>query len=619
MAGLRPGAWMLAAFVSALVAAHPVSAGKADLRAAALPAVVIKGLAVREDPLPNHGRSVLEVSCSLFSTGDNTGVAAAWLDLSGTPLPGKVPLSPDPAGGSPAGERRFSARVPIPFLMDTGGYRFSVKAVDSAGGSSAREAGFSVVLARDPDLPAPGSGEFWELLEQVAGVPATPGNRVEILDEPDRALSRRLSLIHGAGSRIFLESYSLVRDEAGGAILDALVDQADRGVDVRVLLNADSQIPLSPVGTLRLAWNSVLSELEGQRGEKLEAGGLADSLVQFLGKKGQGDGGVRLVLFQGLPRDKPESAGPPPYWLADLARTREAQGDPSMLMEKGPGVPGLPLLDYAVHEKILVADGKRAIVGGRNLEERYFSRWVDLDLFLEGPVVDQVCQGFAESFSQAAAWAGREVPAVPSAPAAQPAGNARAAFVHNRPWEGDYSSQAALALAVACSRERVWCGSQFVILPRGVLADALLDAARRGVDVRVITNSLETTSEVAMGAAWLASIPYKEKLLKAGVRIFEVSGDPDPEGRQPYYHGKEFLFDGRLLAVGSYNLSLRSAYVESENLVFVEDAALCARREEAFLSLSSSRARELTLERLAALREQYKGRMALARKLELLF
>ncbi|MFH2099762.1 MAG: phosphatidylserine/phosphatidylglycerophosphate/cardiolipin synthase family protein, partial [Pseudomonadota bacterium] len=333
---------------------------------------------------------------------------------------------------------------------------------------------------------------------------------------------------------------------------------------------------------------------------------------------GQG-GGIHLVLFEGPPEDDEIRAESPPYWLSDLTRQQADPTAPAATPDEGPGLSGLPLLDYAVHEKILVADGKQAVVGGRNLEDRYFSRWLDVDLFLEGPVVAQVCQGFSGSFSQAAGWAGHQRRTGEACPETGAAGDSRAAFVRSRPWEGDFSTMTALALAVSCSRDRIWCGSQYVILPRGVLADALKDAAQRGVDVRIFTNSLETTSQVAMGAAWLASVPYLDELLKAGVRIFELKARPDPDAPQPYYHAKEFLFDGRVLAVGSHNLSLRSAYVESENLVFVGDETLCAQREEAFLRLVGQRARELTLERLAGIREEYKGRISLAKKIELLF
>lgn len=95
------------------------------------------------------------------------------------------------------------------------------------------------------------------------------------------------------------------------------------------------------------------------------------------------------------------------------------------------------------------------------------------------------------------------------------------------------------------------------------MQNALIDAARKGIDVRILTNSYETGQELAMSLCHYISLNYYRDLLAAGVRIYEYGCDPNLK-QKPYYHVKQFIIDGKCVAVGSYNLSLRSAYLESE-------------------------------------------------------
>ena len=88
---------------------------------------------------------------------------------------------------------------------------------------------------------------------------------------------------------------------------------------------------------------------------------------------------------------------------------------------------------------------------------------------------------------------------------------------------------------------------------------------------------------------------------------------------QPYYHVKEFLFDGDLAAVGSFNLSLRSCYVESENLVFVQDKSFCSERENVFLNRINTEASEIKASEIAEFRSQHHRKIELSQRIDLLF
>ncbi len=84
--------------------------------------------------------------------------------------------------------------------------------------------------------------------------------------------------------------------------------------------------------------------------------------------------------------------------------------------------------------------------------------------------------------------------------------------------------------------------------------NCLLRAARRGVNVTLITNSLKSTDQVVVYAAYQRQ---KARLLKSGVKLFEFPG-PDS------LHGKGILIDDRLAMLGSYNFDARSERLNLE-------------------------------------------------------
>ena len=99
----------------------------------------------------------------------------------------------------------------------------------------------------------------------------------------------------------------------------------------------------------------------------------------------------------------------------------------------------------------------------------------------------------------------------------------------------------------------------------------LVAAARRGVDVRVLTNSAQ--SDVKM--TWLAGRSRYETLLAAGVRIYEY--------RPTTMHAKTFVVDGAWSAVGTMNFDNRSLAYNNEVALVALDGAVGATMESLFL------------------------------------
>ena len=143
----------------------------------------------------------------------------------------------------------------------------------------------------------------------------------------------------------------------------------------------------------------------------------------------------------------------------------------------------------------------------------------------------------------------------------------------------------------AKTREQLVLVSPYFI-PGKKGVEALRRVRERGVQVRVVTNSLASTDVVPVFAAYRK---YRRALLEAGVELYEVdpaASRPGPggqgqqaEGDDPAggkraraaLHGKLLVFDCRKFFVGSMNLDPRSAFTNTEVGFVVEAPDLTAR------------------------------------------
>lgn len=94
----------------------------------------------------------------------------------------------------------------------------------------------------------------------------------------------------------------------------------------------------------------------------------------------------------------------------------------------------------------------------------------------------------------------------------------------------------------------------YVVLTKR-MSRALKTAVKRGVRVRIITNSLQTNDEPLAQAAYLND---RKSLIKAGIEIYEFFDELWT------LHSKVALFDERVALIGSFNLDPRSARLNSE-------------------------------------------------------
>jgi cardiolipin synthase C len=118
---------------------------------------------------------------------------------------------------------------------------------------------------------------------------------------------------------------------------------------------------------------------------------------------------------------------------------------------------------------------------------------------------------------------------------------------------------------------------------------SLTTAASRGIQVKVLTNSLAATDIVAVHVGYAR---YRRELLKGGVELYEMKRRSDDEAGQKRLslmgssratlHTKAMMVDGRWAFVGSMNLDPRSANLNTEMGVLVDSPELAGQLREQF-------------------------------------
>lgn len=235
---------------------------------------------------------------------------------------------------------------------------------------------------------------------------------------------------------------------------------------------------------------------------------------------------------------------------------------------------------YAVdHRKILVVDGTVAFVGGYNLGLVYATEWRDTHLRVTGPEAADFAQEFVDFWNRNVARSRR-------------IGHrfARRFEATIGLWTNDamrliFPIRDLYISAIERAEKRIYITNAYFI-PDRVLLSALIDAARRGVDVQILVPW--QSNHVA--ADWAAR-GYFETCLRAGIRIFAY---------QHYMiHAKTCTIDGEWSTLGTANLDRLSEIGNYEINVEVYDAAF-AREMEAMFACDKTNAFELTQERWAA-------------------
>lgn len=358
-------------------------------------------------------------------------------------------------------------------------------------------------------------------------------DRCVLIDSPRDAGLARIKLIEGARERLDIAYFSIESGSSPKLFFGALLEAADRGVEVRILLDGI-----------------------------------------FHGIKGA----MRSVLYTCLlhPRMTLKFYEPPNPFLPWTFNNR-------------------------MHDKYIIADGEWAIIGGRNIGDKYFDPdWYGKKVSHDRDVVifggknsdDSVLPELSAYFS--AIWdhkysrspdrillVGRRLlarreerrlreelarakedysrepqPVIDFDAVSFP--TRRISLLSNplgrfakeaRVWNG-------LTALIGEARESVFIQSPYVIPSKAMLQGIPAAGEPR---LYLLTNSLASTPN------WLAFAGYlnhRRNLIDAGIEIREYQSDDS-------LHTKACVIDGELMALGSFNVDPRSAYLSTELMVVI--------------------------------------------------
>jgi cardiolipin synthase len=350
--------------------------------------------------------------------------------------------------------------------------------------------------------------------EQATGVPLIAGNKVTLLFDGPATMREMMASARAATSSINLETYIFDQDKVGAEFADLLIEKQRQGVQVNIMVDA--------VGNLATP-------------------------ATFFDRMRQA--GIRVIVFN--PVNPAKAKG---KWEVN---NRD-------------------------HRKLMVVDGRIAFTGGINISSTYANSslfrsrhkpdevdeskvgWRDTHIKIEGPAVAPLQWSFVNLWVQ---QEGGELSRAEYFPALAPVGDKILRVLATNP-DGDFEIYKSLVVAMSEAKKSIHLTAAYFV-PDQQIVDALVGAARRGVDVRLVLPGVSDHSMIRY-----AGQAFYDQLLKGGVKIHEL--------QIAVLHAKTAVIDGAWSTIGSANIDRRSFIHNYELNVVVIDPAFGRDMESAF-------------------------------------
>ncbi len=418
---------------------------------------------------------------------------------------------------------------------------------------------------------APDASPLGRRIQQLAASQPDGYSGFRLLAESTEAFTARTEMIRAAQLSLDVQYYIVHDGLTTRALIDELLQAADRGVRVRLLLDDTTS-----------------------DGQDYRIGALA------------AHPNVQIRVFNPL----------------HLGRSNAITRTMGRLLH-------LSLQHRRMHNKLMLVDGSLAIVGGRNLGDEYFEadqamNFTDIDLLGAGPVAEQLAQSFDEYWNNQLSvpirrflwWQPKPSQLVKARQQLrdylrQARQDNSEQYQRLMQYKQEPQLQQWLDQLIWAPGEAMWDAPE-KLLAEGVPATSLLlttqlaptmqavsseltlvsayfvptadgvaylaDRAGAGVTVRILTNSLEATDVPAVHGGYA---PYREEMLELGVRLFELRRQPQQEPSYSFLgesesslHSKAAVFDQQKVFIGSLNLDPRSVLWNTEVGILVESDEL---------------------------------------------
>ena len=344
----------------------------------------------------------------------------------------------------------------------------------------------------------------------------------------------------------------------------------DPGNNVQILLNGD--------GTYPQLWKDIASAERTITVQMYysQPGAVADTMAKYLLDRAKHNVRVLLLLdaFGSQPlkpewRDSLKHAGVEVRWLRPLRwYTLQKAAQRS-------------------HVRVVVVDGKIGYTGGFGLADYWLGdgqhedQWRETNVRFEGPTVGAIQAAFAAAWAEASGELLTGDLFFPKSSFAD-VGDVQAGLMYTIPSTGSTAAERFLAVSIAGARKTLYISNSYFV-PGENFMQLLLSAAKRGVDVRVITVSDKTDVKTT----WYAGRTYYEKLLEGGVKIYEYA--------PTMMHAKTMVVDGMWSGVGSMNFDNRSMSFNNESVLVALDRSIGAQMDSIFMD-DITRSKEIKLD-----------------------
>jgi len=399
--------------------------------------------------------------------------------------------------------------------------------------------------------------------EEYAARHGANGSGFAAIDANGEALRWRIALVDTAERSIDMLYYLWYRDLGGLVLLEHVIEAADRGVRVRIVVD----------DTLFIKGKAGLANIAAHPNIEIR-------IFNPWAHKGVGR------LFETVARAK--------------------------------------RLNHRMHNKLLIADNRMAILGGRNVGDHYFGlnhkyNFHDLDMVVLGDAATESSAIFdhfwnsdrvipATAFVEDASWAPVDTVRGQEIDQLREARELQSFPVTGRRWDDELTALvdrmslgtstvefdrvlsetpvpsrdgvAGLAEVVEHAQREVLILNAYII-PGERMLQILLEAHQRGVRVRMLTNSLASNDVPAVTSKYAK---YRRTLLNAGVELYEFRSDPEiqrgtvdtnpVESNFAGFHTKAAVVDREIVYIGSLNLDPRSIRLNTEMGMIVHSRGL---------------------------------------------
>jgi len=231
-------------------------------------------------------------------------------------------------------------------------------------------------------------------------------------------------------------------------------------------------------------------------------------------------------------------------------------------------------LNHSFHEKYLIVDGKYCVFGGANIhavnldryekklfgEPEFLPAHTDTNVYLEGPIVREIQKEFIKNWE----YLGEPIPEnekkiyFPELECFEDGIDLRFVSQDYTRYRTTYINDL-MEFLIENSMESIWLESLYFSPPFTIAYD-LYNASGKGIDVKILLNNedfIDNKSNYSLQTL------YYNLLVVNGGNIYEYY--------ETMLHSKVGIFDDQIAVLGTFNMSLRSFFLDAECVLVVED------------------------------------------------